>query len=74
MEESLVKGKIVLCETTDDPDTSFIKDEVKNLGGIGVIVVNDMTRSVAGISKDFPVSVISSEDVDKITSYINSTK
>lgn len=74
MEESLVKGKIVVCERKDDYSTFDKRDTVKSLGGIGVIIVDDESKFVAENYQEFPTTVISSKDTTDIISYINSTK
>ncbi|KAF3445319.1 hypothetical protein FNV43_RR10494 [Rhamnella rubrinervis] len=46
---------------------------VKSLGGIGVIIIDDISRAVAENYAAFPATVISSKDSKDILSYLNST-
>ncbi|XWS25936.1 hypothetical protein CRYUN_Cryun27aG0110000 [Craigia yunnanensis] len=75
MDQQIIKGKIVVC---DNEDSSYAqsekKDEVKKLGGIGVVLIDDESRAVASTFGTFPTTVISSKDGAKVLSYINSTK
>lgn len=75
MEGALVKGKIVLCDNDDGmyPGT-YKRDEVKSLGGIGVVLVDDESRAVAMNYGEFPATAITSKDKTEILSYINSTR
>ena len=74
MDQEIIKGKIVVC---DDENSSYAqsekKDEVKKLGGIGVVLIDDESRAVASTFGTFPTTVISSKDGAKVLSYINST-
>ncbi|XVE69691.1 hypothetical protein DITRI_Ditri10aG0011500 [Diplodiscus trichospermus] len=75
MDQEIIKGKIVVC----DNDNSLYaqsekKEEVKNLGGIGVVLIDDESRAVASTFGTFPMTVISSNDSATVLSYINSTK
>lgn len=68
----MVKGSIVLCYNDDNGYTEKNRiKEIKSLGGIGMISVNDEGRSVASVYNSLPVTVITSEDASKIQSYIN---
>ncbi|CAK7346143.1 unnamed protein product [Dovyalis caffra] len=70
-----IKGKIVICENDGENGNSFLKMyEVKNSGGIGVVLVDDKTRGDASDYEEFPMTVISSKDAAGILSYLNSTK
>lgn len=74
MEENAVKGKIVVCERTDDYSVYDKRDTVKSLGGLGVVIVDDASRAVAENYKSFPATVVGSKDAKVILSYINSTR
>ncbi|KAJ4964404.1 hypothetical protein NE237_024343 [Protea cynaroides] len=70
-----IKGKIVLCENSDESYSKREKlDGVKNLEGIGLILIDDLERTVALTSGSFPLTVVSSKEADDIISYINSTR
>lgn len=71
----MIEGKIVLCDN-DDGMSSVVdkKDEVKGLGGVGVIVIDDESRAVASSYGTFPLTVISSKDAAEILAYINATR
>ncbi|KAF5740474.1 hypothetical protein HS088_TW11G00543 [Tripterygium wilfordii] len=49
LNKTLVEGRIVLCEYVDS-------SEVQSLGGVGVISVDDMTRSMADTYGTFPTT------------------
>ncbi|KAL1203251.1 Subtilisin-like protease SBT4.13 [Cardamine amara subsp. amara] len=68
LDQSLVKGKIVLCDHLQDYDI----DEVQSKGVVAVIVVNPR-KDHATISP-MPLSVLSQDDFDSLLSYMNSTK
>ena len=74
MNETIVKGKIVVCERKDGYSVYDKRDAVKSLGGLGVIIVDDESRAVAENYREFPATVISSKDAEYILSYLNSTK
>ncbi|XP_077246635.1 CO(2)-response secreted protease-like [Tasmannia lanceolata] len=70
-----IKGKIVLCEHSDTTYSQRDKmEEVTSLGGIGMVLVDDLEQFVAFSYGIFPMTVISSEGATKIRSYINSTR
>lgn len=70
-----VKGKIVICDGKNDAYSTSEKIEtVKDLGGIGVVNVDDITRAVASNYGAFPATVISSEDAATLLQYLNSTR
>ncbi|CAK9178396.1 unnamed protein product [Ilex paraguariensis] len=74
LDKNKVKGKIVLCENTDDEFSVQEKlDEVQHLGGIGLVLSDDDARSVASTFGAFPMTVVTLNDADEILSYINST-
>ncbi|MBA0745728.1 hypothetical protein Gogos_008292 [Gossypium gossypioides] len=63
MDQEIIKGKIVVCDNEDSLYPQRNKqDEVKKLGGIGVILIDDELRGVAFNSGTFPMTVISSKD------------
>ncbi|XP_010266013.1 PREDICTED: CO(2)-response secreted protease-like [Nelumbo nucifera] len=69
-----IKGEIVLCQHSQRYYSKREKmEEVKSLGGIGLILIDDLERAVAFTYGEFPMTVISSKDADDIFSYINST-
>ncbi|CAI0382507.1 unnamed protein product [Linum tenue] len=75
IDKAKINGTIVLCESKDPGYSLFEKEEeVRSQGGVGVILVDDLTRRVASTFKKFPAVVMSSKDVPEILSYINSTK
>ncbi|XVF35926.1 hypothetical protein REPUB_Repub19eG0013900 [Reevesia pubescens] len=75
LDQEIIKGKIVVCDNKDGSyEPSEKKDEVKSLGGIGVVVIDDESRAVASTFGTFPTTVISSKDGANVLSYINSTK
>ncbi|KAK8678360.1 hypothetical protein V6N13_143864 [Hibiscus sabdariffa] len=75
MEQELIKGKIVVCDNEDSLFPQIKKqNEVKKLGGIGVILIDDELRGVGFNFGVFPMSVISSKDGANVLSYINSIK
>ncbi|XP_042493763.1 CO(2)-response secreted protease-like [Macadamia integrifolia] len=69
-----IKGKIVLCEQADGSYSKREKiDALKSLGGVGMVLVDDLEKMVALSSGSFPFTVVSSNDSADILSYINST-
>ncbi|PIA27816.1 hypothetical protein AQUCO_07500026v1 [Aquilegia coerulea] len=70
-----IKGNIVLCDHSDDSySKKEIKNAIKEFGGIGLILIDNLERSVASPSGDFPMTMVSSKEAAEILSYINSTK
>nr|GMC54885.1 CO(2)-response secreted protease [Ipomoea batatas] len=72
-----VKGKIIVCETRNP--TSYIGDkinEVKNGGGVGVILTNaDPEERIMAVKfGGFPGSLIEEKEANQVFSYISSTK
>ncbi|CAI0414630.1 unnamed protein product [Linum tenue] len=70
------EGKIVICEVKGkDPTINLLTqaNEVQGKGGLGMILVDDVTRRVAEYSGDFPVTVVSSREAVKLKSYLNIT-
>ncbi|KAL5706426.1 hypothetical protein ACHQM5_024594 [Ranunculus cassubicifolius] len=69
-----IKGNIVICDHQDDSySKKGIREGIKGLGGIGLILIDDLESSVASSSGDFPMAMVSSKEATKILSYINST-
>nr|XP_015887199.2 CO(2)-response secreted protease-like isoform X1 [Ziziphus jujuba var. spinosa] len=73
MDKDKVKGKIVICDSDDGYRPYDKRDAVKNMGGIGAVIIDTLTRSVAENFGGFPTTVISSKDAQDILSYWNST-
>ncbi|KAG0473155.1 hypothetical protein HPP92_015012 [Vanilla planifolia] len=70
-----IKGKIVLCNHSNDDILKTAKlDNLKSLGAIGTIFVNDLERAVASTYINFPVTTITTEGANEILKYIKSTK
>ncbi|CAN1322941.1 CO(2)-response secreted protease, partial [Linum perenne] len=75
IDKAKVNGTIVLCDNKDQGYSISEKEEaVSSQGGVGVILVNDLTRRVASTFRSFPAVVVSSTKAAEIISYINSTK
>ncbi|KAF6174318.1 hypothetical protein GIB67_040811, partial [Kingdonia uniflora] len=75
MDGAKIKGKIVLCEHSDDSYSKTEKmKEVKKLGGIGLVLIDELEKAIAFPFGDFPMTVISSKEGAEILSYINSTR
>ncbi|TMW99383.1 hypothetical protein EJD97_002632 [Solanum chilense] len=75
LDETKVKGKIVLCDNRDGYFSLNEKlTEVKKKGGIGFILIDDNARTVAPKFNSFPAAVVTEKDSNEILSYINSTK
>ncbi|KAI5642000.1 hypothetical protein M9H77_00197 [Catharanthus roseus] len=75
LDENKVKGKIVVCENFAPEESSPPSklDEIKKLGGIGMILVDALEKDVPSYY-DFPVTAIYGTDAEIIFSYINSTR
>ncbi|XP_068645601.1 CO(2)-response secreted protease-like [Aristolochia californica] len=70
-----IKGKIVLCQHADGSYSKRQKmAEVKSLGGLGVILVDDIEKPVAFPYGPSPLTVVTSKEAEEILSYINSTR
>ncbi|KAI9201270.1 hypothetical protein LWI28_020990 [Acer negundo] len=74
LDESLIKGAIVVCHNDDEFSMDEIKEQMQELGAIGVVVGNDKLGAVASNYGAFPMTVISSKDEAEILAYINSTR
>ncbi|CAH2034302.1 unnamed protein product [Thlaspi arvense] len=68
LDQSLVKGKIVLCRQPED----FNVDEVQYKGAVAVILMSP--KDDCALVSPLPLSVLSQDDFDSLVSYINSTK
>ncbi|CAH2069450.1 unnamed protein product [Thlaspi arvense] len=66
LNKKVVKGKIVLCESSDGPI------EAQKLGAVGSIVKNPEPDHA--FVRSFPVSFLSDDDYELVLSYMNSTK
>ncbi|KAG6549558.1 hypothetical protein Mapa_008939 [Marchantia paleacea] len=75
LDPTKVKGKIVVCK--HPIGSVFTKEDkcdvVKEVGGAGVIFIDEFDKSVAS-TFTLPTAVVSSSDGEKILSYINSTR
>ncbi|KAF9621444.1 hypothetical protein IFM89_021483 [Coptis chinensis] len=70
-----IKGNIVLCHHSDGSYSKReIRDGVEDLEAIGLVLINDLERSVPSPSGNFPMTIISSKEAAALLSYINSTK
>ncbi|MCL7024908.1 hypothetical protein MKW94_007739, partial [Papaver nudicaule] len=75
LESKKINGTIVVCEHSDSSYTKKEKmEEVKDKGGIGLVLIDDLERLVAFPYGAFPLTVVSSAESTEILSYINSTK
>ncbi|KAI3846359.1 hypothetical protein MKX03_035518 [Papaver bracteatum] len=75
LESKKINGTIVVCEHSDSSYTKKEKmEEVREKGGIGLILIDDLERFVAFPYGAFPLTVVSSKESTEILSYINSTK
>lgn len=75
MNQTIVKGKIVVCD--NDLGNQMIQwksEEVKRLGGAGMVLIDDETLDLSFIDPSFLVTIIKPEDGIQIMSYINSTR
>ncbi|KAM7521243.1 hypothetical protein LguiB_020205 [Lonicera macranthoides] len=68
-----IKGKIILCENKDYEYSPREKlQEVKRLGGVGLILIDDDVRAVVSTYGSFPMTAVTLKDGADILSYINS--
>ncbi|XP_038896398.1 CO(2)-response secreted protease [Benincasa hispida] len=75
MDETHVKGKIVICENSVEGGGSDWQDQaetVKNLGGVGVVLIDDNSKLVAEKFPS-PMTVISKKDGAELLSYVTSS-
>ncbi|XP_028784672.1 CO(2)-response secreted protease-like [Neltuma alba] len=74
LDESKVKGKIVICDgKSDDYSTSEKISIVQEAGAVGLVNADDQGRYVASNFGKFPATVISSKDEVTLLQYLNST-
>ena len=76
MDEAQVKGKIVICENSVEgggSDWQSQAETVKNLGGVGLVLIDDDSKLVAE-KFSTPMTVISKKDGLEILSYVNSSR
>lgn len=76
MDEALVKGKIVICESNVEGGGSNWQGQaetVKSLGGIGVVLIDDQSKLIAEKFGTFPMTAIGSKDGAEVLSYVKSS-
>lgn len=75
LNKDLIKGKIVLCDNVNQDYSAGDKIyEVKGLGGIGIVLIDEQSIAVATTYGAFPATVISSKDGAEVLTYINSSR
>ena len=76
MDKNLIKGRIVVCNNVGDGDYTAREkiSEVKGLGGIGIVLIDDKSSRVASTYGSFPATLIKSNDSAEVLSYINSSR
>ncbi|CAL9215630.1 unnamed protein product [Arabidopsis halleri] len=75
LNQTIVKGKIVVCDSDlDNQVIQWKSDEVKRLGGTGMVLIDDEPMDLSFIDPSFLVTIIKPEDGIQIMSYINSTR
>lgn len=75
MNKTIVKGKIVVCDNDIGNQAIHQKsEEVKRLGGTGMIIIDDESMDLSFINPSFLVTIIKPKDGLQIMSYINSTR
>ncbi|KAF8113711.1 hypothetical protein N665_0046s0059 [Sinapis alba] len=75
MNRNIVEGKIVVCDNDYGNEAiQWKSEEVKRLGGTGVIVIDDKSMDLSFIDPSFLVTIIKPVDGIEIMSYINSTR
>ncbi|ESQ34780.1 hypothetical protein EUTSA_v10006858mg [Eutrema salsugineum] len=75
MNKTIVEGKIVVCD--NDVGNQVIQwksEEVKRLGGTGMIIIDDKSLDLSYIDPSFLVTIVKPVDGLRIMSYINSTR
>ncbi|KAL2249999.1 UNVERIFIED_CONTAM: CO(2)-response secreted protease [Sesamum indicum] len=73
LDDSKVKGKIVLCENKDEDYGSKYKyDTLKSQGAVGMILVDNDERQVPSKYGTFPIAAVTEADGAQILSYIKS--
>ncbi|KAK9136492.1 hypothetical protein Syun_015822 [Stephania yunnanensis] len=76
LDANKIKGKIVLCQNSDDNTYTKLEKmmEVSSGGGVGLILIDDADKAMAYSSGAFPMTLLTSQDGAKIKAYINSTR
>lgn len=75
MNKTIVKGKIVVCDNDlGDKVIQWKSEEVKRLGGAGMVIIDDESMDLSFIDPLFLVTIIKPEDRLQIMSYINSAR
>lgn len=75
MNRTIVEGKIVVCDNDyGNQAIQWKSEEVKRLGGTGVIVIDDESMDLSYIDPSFLVTIVKPVDGLEIMSYINSTR
>ncbi|CAA7044655.1 unnamed protein product [Microthlaspi erraticum] len=75
MNGTIVEGKIVVCDNdVGEKVIQWKSQEVKKLGGTGMILIDDNSMDLSFIDPSFLVTIIKTEDGLQIMSYINSTR
>ncbi|KAL0351729.1 UNVERIFIED_CONTAM: CO(2)-response secreted protease [Sesamum calycinum] len=73
LDDSKVKGKIVLCENKDDDYGAKDKfDTLTSQGAVGMILVDNNDRQVPSKYGTFPIAAVTEEDGAQILSYVKS--
>ncbi|KAL0360513.1 UNVERIFIED_CONTAM: CO(2)-response secreted protease [Sesamum radiatum] len=73
LDDSKVKGKIVLCENKDEDYGAKDKfNTLKSQGAVGMILVDNNDRQVPSKYGTFPIAAVTEEDGAQILSYIKS--
>lgn len=73
MKKEMINGRIVVCEN-DEYSAYEKKSEVKKLGGIGLVFIDDKLRIFTTSYGTFPITAVSAKDAIQILQYINSTR
>lgn len=75
MNTTIVEGKIVVCDNdVGEKVIQWKSEEVKKLGGTGMILIDDNSMDLSFIDPSFLVTIIKPEDGLQIMSYIDSTR
>lgn len=77
MDEALVKGKIVICESSVEGGGSDWQNQietVKGLEGIGMVLIDDRAKLVAEKFDGSNITAISKKDSAEVLSYANSSR
>ncbi|CAH8390993.1 unnamed protein product [Eruca vesicaria subsp. sativa] len=75
MNRTIVEGKIVVCDNDyGNQAIQWKSEEVKSLGGTGVIVIDDKSMDLSYIDPSFLVTIVKQVEGLEIMSYINSTR